>query len=47
MAKYTRFIKDDQWKLIEPLLPKAKRNPKGDRPPADNREVIEGILWVL
>ena len=25
MAKYTRFINDDQWKLLEPLLPKPKR----------------------
>jgi len=47
MAKYTRFIKDEHWKLLEPLLPKRKRNPKGGRPPADNREVLEGILWVL
>lgn len=22
MAKCTRFISDDQWKLLEPLLPK-------------------------
>ena len=32
MAKYTRFIKDDQWKLLDPLLPKQKRNLKGGRP---------------
>ena len=47
MAEYTRFIKNDQWKLLEPLLPKAKRSAKGGRPPVDNREVLEGILWVL
>jgi transposase len=47
MAKNTRFINDDRWKLIEPLLPKPKRNPKGGRPSIDNREVLEGILWVL
>ena len=47
MAKYTRFIKNDQWKLLEPLLPKAKRSAKGGRPPIENREVLEGILWVL
>ena len=47
MAKYTRFINDDQWKMLEPLLPKAKRSPKGGRPPIDNRSVLEGILWVL
>ena len=47
MAEYTRFINDDKWKKLEPLLPKPKPNPKGGRPPADNREVLEGILWVL
>ena len=47
MAKYTRFIHDDHWKLLEPLLPKAKPSAKGGRPPIDNREVLEGILWVL
>jgi hypothetical protein len=47
MAKYTGFINNDQWKLLEPLLPKAKRSAKGGRPPIDNREVLEGILWVL
>ena len=47
MAKCTRFINDDQWKMLKTLLPKSKRSPKGGRPPADNREVLEGILWVL
>ena len=47
MAKYTRFINNDQWKLLEPLLPKAKRSAKGGRPPIENLEVLEGILWVL
>ena len=47
MAKYTRFINDDKWKMLKTLLPAPKRNPKGGRPPADNRMVLEGILWVL
>ena len=47
MAKNTRFINDDRWKLIDPLLPKPKINPKGGRPSIDNREVLEGIIWVL
>ena len=46
MAKYTRFINDEQWKKIEPLLPKPKTDCVG-RPAADNREVLEGILWIL
>ncbi len=47
MAKYKRFINNDQWKLLEPLIPKAKRSRKGGRPAMDNRQVLEGILWVL
>ena len=47
MAKYTRFIKDDQWELLEPQLPKQRVTPKGGRPARNNRDVLEGILWVL
>ncbi len=47
MAKYTGFINNEQWKLLEPLVPKAKRSAKGGRPPINNRDVLEGILWVL
>jgi len=47
MAEYTRFINNDQWKLLKPLLQEPKRNPKGGRPPIDNRLVLEGILWIL
>ena len=47
MAEYTRFINNDQWKLLKPLLPEPKRNPKGGRPPIENRPVLEGILWIL
>jgi len=38
------FLSDKQWSHIEPLLP--KRSSKG-RPWADNRLVLEGILWIL
>lgn len=47
MAKYTRFINDTKWKILEPLLPAPAPKPKGGRPPSDNRDVLEGILWVL
>jgi transposase len=46
MAAYNRFINDDQWQKIEPLLPKPKPGRVG-RPQADNRQVLEGILWIL
>ena len=47
MAEYTRFINDEQWELFAPLLPRPIANPKGGRPTIDNRQVLEGILWVL
>lgn len=47
MRQSERILSEKQWLKIEPLLPKPKPNHKGGRPPADNRAVIEGILWVL
>jgi transposase len=38
------ILTDNQWAKIEPLLPKLKSR---GRPWADNRKVLEGILWVL
>ena len=34
-----------EWLCEE--IPEAKRSPKGGRPPAEKRKVIEGIFWVL
>jgi len=42
-----RLLTDEQWKRIEPLLPKPKRRRTRGRPPKDPRCVFEGILWVL
>ena len=47
MAKKETFITDEQWKKLEALLPKHKQSPKGGRKPIDNRNVFEGIVWVL
>ena len=40
------LLTEVQWQKIEPLLPKPKRRRRG-RPPKGNRQVFEGILWVL
>ena len=40
------ILSDEQWKRIEPLLPQPKRRRRG-RPPKGNRQVLEGILWIL
>ncbi len=37
------LLDDDQWELIEPLLP-AQRSGRG-RPMRDHRQVVEGILY--
>jgi transposase len=45
MAK--KELTDAQWNKIEPLLPQHRPSRKGGRPPANNRDCLEGILWVL
>lgn len=41
-------ITDDQWALIEPLIPVVQRRADGKgRPWRNDREVLNGILWVL
>src|SRR5262245_46819457 len=50
MAKKSRAeeLTDEQWTLIEPLLPELPRRADGrGRPWRDNREVLNGVLWVL
>jgi transposase len=41
-------LSDKQWGKIEDLIPVGPRRPDGrGRPWRDNREVLEGILWVV
>jgi putative transposase len=42
---YPTDLSDEQWKLIEPLIPSAK--PGGRAREVDMREVVNGILYVL
>ena len=39
-----QMMTDAQWVLVEPLLPRLSSR---GRPWKDNREVFEGILWIL
>ncbi|GBC72092.1 hypothetical protein HRbin02_01884 [Candidatus Calditenuaceae archaeon HR02] len=39
-----RELSDFEWELIRPLLPPK---PRGGRPRADDRRVLNGILYVL
>ena len=47
MARYGRLLTEAQWQKIGPLLPRPPKHPRGGRPPAANRRVLEGILWIL
>ncbi len=41
-------LQDEQWALIEPLLPPSPRRADGrGRPRCDDRAVLNGILWIL
>lgn len=40
-------LTDEQWRKVEPLLPKNKRGLKGGRPRVDNRACFEGVMWIL
>lgn len=44
IAKYDTDVTDAQWKLLNPLMPKAKRR---GRPRTPLRTVINGILYVV
>jgi len=47
MARRRKFLTEEQWEKIEPLLPELPRNQRGGRPWIENRRVLEGILWIL
>jgi transposase len=41
-------LTDEQWAVVEPLLPKpAKRAEGKGRLRVDNRAILNGILWVV
>jgi transposase len=42
-----RELTDRQWERIRPHLPKRTLSRQGGRPPVDDRQCLEGILWVL
>jgi putative transposase len=42
---YSTDLKEDQWQLIEPLLPPPK--PRGRRRTVNVREILNAILYLL
>jgi transposase len=48
MSRMTkRVLSDEQWWRIAPHLPQHRPSAKGGRPRANDRECLEGILWLL
>jgi transposase len=45
--KTKRMLTDEQWAHIAPLFPQHPPSPKGGRPRADDRDCLEGILWLI
>lgn len=43
-SRYATDLTDAQWEVLRPLLPAPKRT---GRPPADLREVLNGIFYLL
>ena len=44
---YPTDLSDDQWELLESMLPQRTWQPGGrGRPPCDRRQVINGILYL-
>ena len=48
MARKTqRVLNNEQWQRVAPHLPQHPPSFKGGRPRADDRDCLEGILWLL
>ena len=46
-CNYPTDLSDDQWELLHSLLPERKWHPgRRGRPPCDQRQVINGILYL-
>ena len=40
-------LTEEQLDWLVERIPKPRRRPKGGRPPADPRQVVRGIFWIL
>jgi transposase len=47
-AEQSMDLTDEQWEILEPLIPKPPRRDDGrGRPWRDPRDVLNGILWIV
>ena len=48
MAPRYEELTNEQWKFVEPYIPKKRRRKDGrGRPRREDRAVLDGILWIL
>lgn len=47
MAGSVWQARDELWEVVEPLLPRRERDPRGGRPRVDDRTVFGAIVFVL
>lgn len=40
-------LTDTQWDVVNPLIPQPKKKDGRGRPRRSDREILEGILWIL
>ena len=45
LLRYPSDLSDEEWKLVAPLIPPAKRG--GDKRTVNIREVVNGVMYVL
>ena len=46
--RHTRDLTNEQWKTLDPLIPKPRRRrDRRGRPWKSRRSVLNGVLWVL
>ena len=43
--RYPSDLTDDEWKLVEPLIPRGRRG--GDKRTVIMREVVNGLMYIL
>lgn len=47
MRQTQRILTDEQWQRVAAHLPMHPPSPKGGRPRVEDRECLEGLLWLL
>jgi transposase len=43
--RYPSDLTDDEWKLVEPLIPPGRRG--GDKRTVIMREIVNGLMYIL